>query len=96
MDDDNGTLMGAHGYCTQVSNINTIYKNRHWSVVFSLLPSFLPVLIHSIYIYIFKDMVNLLLTGKAISNTFDDVIELDSGGDNKVTRFFLKYISLDY
>ncbi|CAB4032743.1 Hypothetical predicted protein, partial [Paramuricea clavata] len=46
MDDDNGTLMGAHGYCTQ-------------------------------------DMVNLLLTGKAISNTFDDVIELDSGGDTK-------------
>lgn len=29
-------------------------------------------------------MVNLLLTGKAISNTFDDVIELDSGGEEKV------------
>ncbi|XP_028406013.1 probable ubiquitin carboxyl-terminal hydrolase MINDY-4 isoform X2 [Dendronephthya gigantea] len=46
MDDENGTLMGAHGYCTQ-------------------------------------DMVNLLLTGKAISNTFDDVIQLDTGGDKK-------------
>jgi hypothetical protein len=32
-------------------------------------------------------MVNLLLTGKAISNTFDDVIELDSGGDTKVPLF---------
>ena len=46
MDDKNGTLMGAHGYCTQ-------------------------------------DMVNLFITGKSISNTFDDVIELDSGGDTK-------------
>jgi hypothetical protein len=38
-------------------------------------------------------MVNLLLTGKAISNTFDDVIELDSGGDTKVS-FLSVFVSV--
>lgn len=46
MDEPNGTLMGAHGYCTQ-------------------------------------EMVNLLLTGKAVSNTFDNVMEIDTGGVEK-------------
>ncbi|XP_074607828.1 putative ubiquitin carboxyl-terminal hydrolase MINDY-4 isoform X1 [Acropora palmata] len=46
MDEPNGTLMGAHGYCTQ-------------------------------------EMVNLFLTGKAVSNTFDNVMEIDTGGAEK-------------
>ena len=33
-------------------------------------------------------MVNLLLTGKAVSNTFDDVIELDAGGKTKVIYMY--------
>lgn len=46
MDEPNGTLMGAHNYCTQ-------------------------------------EMVNLLLTSKAVSNTFDNVMEVDTGGAEK-------------
>lgn len=29
-------------------------------------------------------MVNLLITGKAVSNTFDNIIEVDTGGAKKV------------
>lgn len=29
-----------------------------------------------------QELVNLLLTGKAVSNVFDDVIELNSGNGN--------------
>lgn len=46
MDEPNGQLMGAHGYCTQ-------------------------------------DMVNLVLTGRAVSNTFDNSMEVDTGGAEK-------------
>lgn len=46
MDEHDGKLIGAHGYCTQ-------------------------------------EMVNLLLTGKAASNVFDGILELDSGGNEK-------------
>ena len=48
MDEPNGKLMGAHGYCTQ-------------------------------------DMVNLLLTGRAVSNVFNDTITLEAGPGEKPT-----------
>ncbi|XP_071102067.1 probable ubiquitin carboxyl-terminal hydrolase MINDY-4 [Haliotis cracherodii] len=44
LDETDGKLMAAHGYCTQ-------------------------------------EMVNLLLTGRAVANVFNDVMELDSGND---------------
>ena len=31
-----------------------------------------------------QEMVNLLITGKAVSNTFDNVMEVDTGGAEKV------------
>ena len=31
-----------------------------------------------------QELVNLCLTGKAVSNVFDGNMELDSGGDEKV------------
>ena len=37
----------------------------------------LPVQVFNLY---FQEMVNLILTGKAVSNVFNDVMELDSGG----------------
>ncbi|CAH3189570.1 unnamed protein product, partial [Porites lobata] len=46
MDEPQGRLMGAHGYCTQ-------------------------------------ELVNLLITGKAVSNTFDNIMEVDTGGSKK-------------
>lgn len=46
MDEPNGQLLGAHGYCTQ-------------------------------------EIVNLLLTGHAVSNVFDGTLVLESGGDDK-------------
>ena len=33
----------------------------------------------------FQEMVNLITTGKATSNAFDNTIELDSGGANVVS-----------
>ena len=30
-------------------------------------------------------MVNLIVTGKATSNTFDNIMEIDTGGAKKVT-----------
>ncbi|PVD30074.1 hypothetical protein C0Q70_09335 [Pomacea canaliculata] len=47
MDEPNGRMIAAHGYCTQ-------------------------------------ELVNLLLTGQAVSNVFNDVMELDSGTGNIV------------
>ena len=37
--------------------------------------------------YCTQEMVNLLLTGRAVSNVFDGDVELDSGGENKVPDF---------
>ena len=54
IDEENGMLMGSHGYCTQ-------------------------------------EMVNMLLTGKPVSNAFDGVVELDSGGEHKVSCFLHKF-----
>ena len=34
--------------------------------------------------FLVKELVNLCLTGKAVSNVFDGNMELDSGGDEKV------------
>ena len=48
MDEPNGKLMGAHGYCTQ-------------------------------------EMVNLLLTGRAVSNVFNDTVTLDGPPGEKST-----------
>ena len=36
-----------------------------------------------------KELVNLCLSGKAVSNVFDGNMELDSGGDMKVIRYAL-------
>ena len=33
-----------------------------------------------------KEIVNLIVTGKAVSNVFDGVMELDSGGTTKVCK----------
>ena len=43
----------------------------------------------NILAYITKEMVNLILTGKATSNVFDGVMDLDSGGATKVNRLQL-------
>ncbi|CAH3185740.1 unnamed protein product, partial [Porites lobata] len=52
MDEPQGRLMGAHGYCTQ-------------------------------------ELVNLLITGKAVSNTFDNIMEVDTGGSKKAIFFIM-------
>ena len=36
--------------------------------------------IHSISSCLFQELVNLLVTGRAVSNVFNDILELDSGG----------------
>ncbi|KAJ7319204.1 hypothetical protein OS493_036367 [Desmophyllum pertusum] len=33
--------------------------------------------------YCTQEMVNLIITGKAVSNTFDNIIEIDTGGEKK-------------
>ena len=40
---------------------------------------------HSYYMYCpLRKLVNLLITGKAVSNTFDNIMEVDTGGSKKV------------
>ena len=40
---------------------------------------------HSYYMYCpLQELVNLLITGKAVSNTFDNIMEVDTGGSKKV------------
>ena len=40
---------------------------------------------HSCYMYCpLQELVNLLITGKAVSNTFDNIMEVDTGGSKKV------------
>ena len=42
----------------------------------------------------FQELVNLCLTGNAVSNVFDGIMELDSGGTSKVRSYFdgLKFV----
>ena len=40
---------------------------------------------HCYYMYCpLQELVNLLITGKAVSNTFDNIMEVDTGGSKKV------------
>lgn len=43
--------------------------------------------------YCTQELVNLLLCGQAVSNVFDDIMELDSGGDGGSSTTLLKGIS---
>ena len=36
-----------------------------------------------------QEMVNLVITGKAVSNTFDNTIEIDTGGAKKVFKIII-------
>jgi hypothetical protein len=38
MDDENGTLMGAHGYCTQVQHLLTLHDVRQTQLFIFALP----------------------------------------------------------
>ena len=44
-----------------------------------------PSILHFVLLTSFKEMVNLIVTGKATSNTFDNIMEIDTGGAKKVT-----------
>ena len=52
---------------------------------------------HSYYMYCpLQELVNLLITGKAVSNTFDNIMEVDTGGSKKVwylRRYHERYFS---
>ena len=41
------------------------------------------------YCYFFQEMVNLVITGKAMSNTFDNTLEIDTGGAKKVFKIII-------
>ena len=48
-----------------------------------------PLVLSLIHLFIrLKELVNLILTGKAVSNVFDDTMTLGSGSD-KVNSLFL-------
>lgn len=74
MDVSTATLIGAHGYCTQVGHPH---------------PLRLPALSTGFYCRwrsqtaaVPQELVNLLLCGRAVSNVFDDDVELDTGDGN--------------
>ena len=69
MDEPNAQLIAVHGYCTQVSG------NEKCIPSLSLLAQYL---MHT------QELVNLILTGTAVSNAFDDVITLDAGSSHQV------------
>lgn len=71
MDVPTTTLIGAHGYCTQVGNI-------HSCLLYHQLPSVLQLYCSVCW----QELVNLLLCGRAVSNVFDGDMELDSGNGN--------------
>ena len=52
---------------------------------------------HSYYMYCpLQELVNLLITGKAVSNTFDNIMEVDTGRSKKVwylRRYHERYFS---
>lgn len=77
MDVSASTLIGAHGYCTQV-----------W---FQLLRDVFPFVVTAIFVKstatgrqfcVAQELVNLLLCGRAVPNVFDDDVRLDSGEGN--------------
>lgn len=77
MDVPTSALIGAHGYCTQVFTLCLkFYSDALFCLSVVLIKSF-------ILLFMFhKELVNLLLCGRAVSNVFDDEMKLDSGNGN--------------
>lgn len=72
MDLPSATLIGAHGYCTQVWHGRSA-GGEHVFQTGTFLIRFPPYL---------QELVNLLVWGRAVPNVFDNDVELDSGHGN--------------
>lgn len=96
MDERSNQLIGAHGYCTQVHLLGdvqwtTTIQGTIVFVSYGLLTRFHTIIRRrkcskhpAAFSPPLQEMVNLLLTGVAVSNVFDGNVELDSGGTTTV------------
>lgn len=76
MDVSASTLIGAHGYCTQVW---LPFASRHF--LFVVIAIFVKSTTRRRFC-VPQELVNLLLCGRAVPNVFDDDVRLDSGEGN--------------
>lgn len=74
MDLPSATLIGAHGYCTQVWRGGEAPGGEHVLQTGTVLIRFIPPYL--------QELVNLLVCGRAVPNVFDNDVELDSGHGN--------------
>ena len=73
--------------CLSVSVFLSFFLSSWNFVQFELLFHYLLQKSHSHSCYMYcplQELVNLLITGKAVSNTFDNIMEVDTGGSKKV------------
>ena len=84
-------------------SIFVVRQSRFWIAGFhcngwkSLTPSCIifllsPYITHALILVYLKELVNLMLTGKAVSNVFDDSVNLNWGSGNDKIHFFSKIL----